>query len=137
MAGVNNRVQLRQGLLKHLRDMETVVVNSVVVAAKEAGDSGVEVIREVIAGTPSDLSRLPKGNRNWTGHMSNSAESKVTRTGSTIKIRMGWLNRSQDDWYIATQEYGGNVNGKTVRAMSALTFAEREAIRVLKDKGVL
>lgn len=137
MAGVNNRVQLRSQLLGFLRETTQEMTNEVVEVALDATISAEEVVRRTIDTTPSDLSSVPKSNRNWTYNMRNTVDSKVTQTGNTIRLQVGWLPLPAKDNYIRIQEDGGNVNGKTVRAMSALTFAEREMLRILKNKGVL
>lgn len=138
MAGIEKSPSaLRAEILAWLGETENDALGMVEDTALEASIAGEEMIRKTIDITPSDLSRNPKGNRNWTYHMRNRVDSKVSRTGNTITIQMGWMGVKSDERYIGIQEYGGNVHGKTVSAMGSLTAGRSEALRILKNKGLI
>lgn len=99
------------GTEKHIEK----TVDDVVLQAAEKGE---DRIREVIDSTPSDLSRIPKGHRNWTFTMRNSVDSDVQHRGRKRKVVVGWLGKRQR--YFLTQEYGGSLRGKHISAMRSL-----------------
>lgn len=137
MAGVVGRVQMRNGIYAWFKEIEGQMLGNVQEAALKATISAEDVMRQRMDTTPSDLSRNPKGNRNWTYHMRNRIDSKVTRQGNTLRLQVGWFNVKSDENYFEIQEEGGNVQGKQVTAMGALTSAHQEMLRVLKNESVL
>lgn len=134
-AGVEGRVQMRQGLQAWVKEQDSEIVGHAVDAAYKAGMSGRDTIRRVIWNTPSSLSHTPKDNRIWSGHMHDRADFVVRQRGNQIEIQFGWLGVKKNENYIGIQEYGGDVNGKTVTAMDALGKAMVEARRVLRNEG--
>lgn len=128
---VDGRTALRDGLLGFLRGIRGDLNDRALEAGLEAGEAGRGVIRKTIETTPSGLSP-GKPNRILTGHMWDRADYKVTQVGRTVRVQMGWLNTKGDEKYFRDQEEG--LNG-VLFGMHALTKAQIEAKRILKNKG--
>lgn len=128
---VQGRVALRNGLLGFLREIRGDLKDNALEAAREAGEAGRDSMRHTIETTPSGLSP-GKPNRILTGHMWDRTDYRVTQAGNTTRVQIGWMNVKNAEKYFEAQEKGlGPVQG----AMHALTKAQMEAQRVLKDKG--
>lgn len=130
---------LRDGLLGWLRELGQEVNDTALEAALEAADEGLKTMQQTIDTTPSDLSSVPKSNRNWTFHMRDRMSNDVDKKGNTVTASFGWKNVKNDENYFGVQEYGGSVQGKPVRAMSSLVFgkgaAENAIEKALRKKG--
>lgn len=128
---VAGRVELRNGLTDWLREIRGDLKDNALEAALEAGEAGRDSMRNTIATTPSGLSP-GKPNRILTGHMWDRSDYRVTQTGQTIRVQIGWLGTRKAEEYFIAQEEG---LGKVAFGMNALTKAQLEAQRVLKNKG--
>lgn len=128
---VQGRTELRDGLLRFLRGIRGDLNDRALEAGLEAGEAGRGVIRKTIETTPSGLSPN-KPNRILTGHMWDRADYKVTQVGRTVRVQMGWIDAKAFESYFKDQEEG--LNGVRF-GMHALTKAQIEAKRILKDKG--
>lgn len=134
-AGVQGRVQLRQGLRKFtqesLLDTRKDLIQTARIAAMLAEASG----KDTIWNTPSSLSSQPKDDRVWTGKMVESFSSDVAlATRGRITVRWGWINKKAR--YFLIQEYGGFAFGKTVTPMFAIANAKTVVEDYLKSKGI-
>lgn len=130
-SGVKNRVQMRKDMYSWLKEIQGDLDAEIQEAALKAAIAGIDAMRETVDTTPSDLSRTPKDNRNWTGHMRSLIDSDIQVRRDELVIRVGWLKLSADDQYILIQEKGGSVQGKVITAMNALgngTLAVRESL---------
>lgn len=133
-AGVEGRVQLRQGLRRFTQD--TIVdqrkdlVETAKVAAVLAEASG----KDTIWHTPSSLSSQPKDDRVWTGKMVDAYGADVTVVGKRITVRWGWIDTKKK--YFLIQEYGGQAFGKTVTPMFALNNSRNVVNNYLSSKGI-
>ena len=132
MAGLTGYKNITDGLFAQLVQAEKNVKTDAQEAALEAGIAGAEMVKHIIATTESSLSP-GKDNRNWTFHMTQSVDSTVDRHGNTISIRVGWLK--DQEFYFLIQEYGGDVNGKTVTPMNALMAGQVEMLKTLTRWG--
>lgn len=128
---VQGRVQLRNDLISWLREIRGDLKDNALEAGLEAGEAGRDSMRNTIATTPSGLSP-GKPNRILTGNMWDKSNYRVTQAGNTTRVQIGWLGIKAADNYFEAQEYG---LGQVEFGMYALTKAELEAKRVLKDKG--
>lgn len=133
MAGVVGRVDMMKGLRQHVLTAEKLLRLEAEDAAVEAGIVGEQTVRNVIATTPSSLSKYPKNNRIWTGQMINAVTAKVTKRGTTINIKVGWLEKKEG--YFRIQDQGGTVQGKTVTPMNALAGAQTAMRESVKARG--
>lgn len=128
---VEGRVALRNGLIGWLREIRGEFQDNALEAGLEAGEKGRDAMRHSIENTPSGLSP-GKPNRILTGNMWDKADYKVTKTGHTVRVQVGWLGMKKDDHYFEDQEYGlGPVQG----AMNALVHAEIVVRNELKERG--
>lgn len=128
---VEGRVTLRNDLIGWLREIRGDFQDNALEAGLEAGETGRASMRNTIETTPSGLAP-GKPNRILTGHMWDRADYKVTKSGHTVRVQVGWMGQKQAEDYFTAQEYGlGPVQG----AMNSLVKAELEIKRVLKDKG--
>jgi hypothetical protein len=134
MAGVTGRVQMANGINSWIDGLNLEMKKDVAETALEAAVVGLDAAREKIAKTPSDLSRFPKNNRNWTFEMSNSLDAKVTSVGTKITIQVGWLNKKEA--YFLIQEDGGQVRQKIISPMFALLDADKAIRATLATKGI-
>lgn len=133
MAGVTGRVEMMKGLRQHVLIAEKLLRLEAEEAALQAGIVGEQTVRSVIANTPSSLSRYPKNNRIWSGQMMNAVTSKVSRRGTVINIKVGWLTKKEG--YFLIQDKGGTVQGKTVTPMNALAGAHTAMRESVKARG--
>jgi len=129
MAGVTGHQNITKGLFQMLMEAERSVKADVQEAALEAAIAGEEMVRHVIATTPSAIVE-GKDNRNWTFNMSESADSDVRRNGNTITIRAGWLENKEG--YFLIQEHGQG----TITPMNALMAARTEMLKTLTRWGL-
>lgn len=127
---VQGRVGLRNDLVGFLREIRGDFKESALEAATEAGEAGRDAIRHTIETTASGL-KPGKPDRVLTGHMRDRADFKVTQTGHTTRLQIGWLGMKKAENYFEAQEYG---LGRVSFGMHALTAAGFEAKRVLTDK---
>jgi hypothetical protein len=134
MAGLQGRVELINGLRKHNQTAEKLVTVHASEAMLEAVVEAVATAREVVATTPSSLSRVPKNNRIWTGAMIAALDGDVKITGTTITGRVGWLNVKED--YFLVQEHGGQVREIRVTPMNALSAAQAVIVEKLASEGI-
>jgi hypothetical protein len=133
-AGVEGRVQLRQGLLGFSKASLGDTKKELVETALHAGIIAKNVGQNTIATTPSSLSHEPKDNRIWTGRMYESYDADVTQTGRNIRIRWGWITKKAR--YFLIQEHGGFAFGKNVTPMFALANSKTAVEDYLKSKGI-
>jgi len=137
-AGVVGRTQLRRGLLGFNRSVKTSSRGEAVEAALVAAIAGKNAGQNTIATTPSDLSREPKIGRIWTGAMYEDFDADVTQRGTSIIVKLGWINRKRK--YYEIQEHGGVVNTRRgaieISGMHALTNALLATQRHLDNKGI-
>lgn len=137
-AGVEGRVQLRNGLLGFTKATKNTIREQAVEDALVAGIIAKNVGQNTIATTPSDLSIEPKDNRIWTGAMYDAYDSDVTQRGTRITVKWGWLRKKKK--YFDIQEHGGTVQTRRgsveVSAMHALTNSQMAVEKYLKDKGI-
>lgn len=134
MAGVVGRVQLRQNLKAFTAQALVNVRNDAVETGKVAGLLAQAAGQDTIWHTPSSLSHEPKDDRVWTGRMVDHFEHDVTPVGNKVIVRYGWI--SDKAKYFLIQEYGGQVDGKTVTPMFAIANATSVARDYLKSKGI-
>lgn len=134
MAGLQGRVQMTNGLKRHVQTLEKLVPIHAAEAMLEGIIEGVATARQVVATTPSSLSRVPKNNRIWTGKMIAELDGDVKITGTTITGRVGWLNAKED--YFLVQEYGGQVREIRVTPMNALSQAQQAVVEHLRSEGI-
>jgi len=138
MAGVEGRVQLRNGLLNFTKQAKVKVKKEAVDTALVAGIIAKNAGQNTIATTPSDLSIEAKGNRIWTGAMWQDFDVEVDQKGNRITLKIGWIKKKRK--YYKVQEYGGVVKTNrgpiTVSAMHAITNATMAAQRHLDNKGI-
>ncbi|MGN6654574.1 MAG: hypothetical protein ACTHJ9_04445 [Rhodanobacter sp.] len=114
---INGITEFQQGLRANFAACDRQFEARVDEIALEATKLGELAMHETIDNTPSSLSP-GKDNRNWTHHMNQSLDSKVTQRGRKRGLTAGWLKDQQE--YFLVQEYGGTVNGITVTPMDAL-----------------
>jgi hypothetical protein len=133
MAGVEGHRSLSTGLFQMLLAAERGVKADVQSAALEAAIKGQAAAEWTIDNTPSSLSP-GKRDRNWTRNMRDSLDARVTRSGNTITIRVGWLTNAEG--YFLTQNYGGDVNGTTVTPMNALMNGHNAITDTLQGWGI-
>ena len=134
MAGLQGRVQMVKGLQDHIRLVGKMVDGHAQEAAIDAGIEGLATARMVVATTPSSLSSTPKNNRIWTGKMISELDSDVKRTGTTITVRVGWLQHKLG--YFLVQEEGGTVRNIVVTPMNALGQARQVMVKRLADRDI-
>lgn len=127
---VQGRVQLRNDLTDWLRGIRGELDSKAVEAGLEAGRAGRDAIRHVIETTESGLAP-GKPNRILTGHMWERADYRVSRTGHTTRVQIGWLDMKNDEKYFEAQELG---LGPVTFGMHALLAAGFEAKRTLADR---
>lgn len=133
MAGLAGHKGVTDGLLGLLNAAEKSVTTDIQDVALEAAIAGENAAHQKVNTTPSALSP-GKPNRNWTFQMNQAITSSVTRRGTTISIRVGWLKVKQG--YFLTQEHGGNLRGTTIPAMNALLAGYNEIHRTLRLNGL-
>lgn len=133
MAGLIGYRQMIAGLNRQLLDGQAAMLVDVQEAALEAAIAGEAAVKFTIDHTPSSLSP-GKPNRNWTFHMNQSVDSKVTRNGNTINIRVGWIDIREG--YFLIQEEGGTVHGTLIEPMDALIAGKSAVIDTLKGWGL-
>lgn len=133
-AGVEGRVQLRQGLQRFTKDTILEQRKDLVETAKVAAVLAEAAGKDKIWHTPSSLSNTPKDDRVWTGKMVDAFEADVTVTGRNITVRWGWIDTKKK--YFLIQEYGGEAFGKTVTPMFALADAKNVVTHYLSQKGI-
>lgn len=133
MAGLTGHGGVTDGLLEGIRGLEDFVSTEIQDIALEAAIKGEEAAHETINSTPSSLSP-GKPNRNWTFKMNQSITADVRKRGTTITVRVGWLNVKEA--YFLIQEDGGEVRGVTVAPMHALQNAYSEMTKHLTRSGV-
>jgi hypothetical protein len=133
MAGLTGYKSITDGLFQMLMAAEKGIKDDVQVAAIEAGIAGQAAAEWTIDNTESSLSP-GKRDRNWTRNMRDSLDAKVTRNGTTITIRVGWLQNKEG--YFLTQEDGGTLNGTTITPMHALMNAHNAVLDTLKGWGI-
>jgi hypothetical protein len=114
---VNGIEAFRQGLRGEFSALDTRFETAVDEITLEAASLGLKAMQEAIDTTPSSLSP-GKDNRNWTYHMRQSLDAKVTQRGRKRGIGAGWLSDQED--YFLIQEDGGTVHGTQVTPMHAL-----------------
>lgn len=127
---VAGRVELRNGLTDWLREIRGELDSRAVESGLEAGKAGRDAIRHVIETTESGLSP-GKPDRILTGHMWERADYRVSRTGHTTRVQIGWLDMKADEKYFEAQELG---LGRVTFGMHALLAAGFEAKRTLENK---
>lgn len=127
---VQGRVTLRSDLIGYLRGIRGEFDSEALKAAQEAGEAGRDAIRHTIETTESGL-RPGKPDRILTGHMHERADFKVTQSGHTTRLQIGWLGMKKAENYFEAQEYG---LGRVTFGMHALLAAGFEAKRVLTDR---
>lgn len=133
-AGVEGRVQLRQGLRRFTQGTKTELRKDLVETAKVASVLAEAAGKDVIWHTPSSLSNQPKDDRVWTGKMVDAFGADVTVTGRNITVRWGWIDQKKK--YFLIQEYGGQAFGKTVTPMFALAQTKTVVSNYLHSKGI-
>lgn len=133
-AGVDGRVQLRQGLRRFTQDAVLATKKDAVETAKVASVLAEATGKDVIWHTPSSLSNQPKDDRVWTGKMVDAFSSDVTVVGNKITVRWGWIDKKKK--YFLIQEYGGQAFGKTVTPMFALAQTQTVVKNYLHSKGI-
>ena len=133
-AGVEGRVQLRQGLRRFTKDTLVEQRKDVVETAKVAAVLAEATGKDVIWHTPSSLSHEPKDNRVWTGKMVDAFSADVTPVGNRVTVRWGWIDKKKK--YFLIQEYGGQAFGKTVTPMFALAQTQTVVKNYLHSKGI-
>lgn len=133
MAGVTGHRALTNGLFQMLMQAERDVNRDAQEAALEAAIKGQEAAEWTIDNTESSLSP-GKRDRNWTRNMRESLDSRVRRTGTTISIRVGWLQNKEG--YFLTQNDGGTLNGTTITPMNALMASHDAMLDTLKGWGL-
>lgn len=134
MAGLQGRVQMVKGLQDHVRLASKTIVEGAEEAGIEAGIEGLATARMVISTTPSSLSSTPKNNRIWTGKMISELDADVKKTGTSITVRVGWLQHKLG--YFLIQEEGGVVRNIVVTPMNALGQARQVMVERLADRGI-
>lgn len=127
---VEGRVALRNDLISWLRDIRGELDSKAVEAGLEAGKAGRDAMRHIIETTESGLAP-GKPDRILTGHMWRRADYRVSRTGHTTRVQVGWLDMKADEKYFEAQELG---LGQVSFGMHALLAAGFEAKRTLEDK---
>jgi hypothetical protein len=129
MAGVTGHKALTDGLFQMLMQADRNIKADVQEAALEAAIAGQEKVRWTIANTASAIVE-GKPNRNWTFNMSNSVDSDVKRTGTSIQIRVGWLHNKEG--YFLIQEHGQG----SIWAMDSLEAGRTEVLKTLTRWGI-
>jgi hypothetical protein len=133
MAGVDRRVQVRQGLLNHISTVRQLLMEHVKESAEDATREGLAAARVVIATTPSSIV-ANKHNRIDTGLMYNSLERDIKGT-QRVTLRVGWLRKKEN--YFKTQDQGGvNDWGVNITPMHALAAAKITMKERLADRGI-
>lgn len=133
MTGLVGHQNITKGLFQMLMQAERNVNADTQEAALEAAIAGQEAIKRTIDTTESSLSP-GKPNRNWTFHMNQSVDADVRRTGTTIRIRAGWIKTKEA--YFLIQEDGGTVHGTTITPMNALFAGHQAMLDTLKGWGI-
>ena len=129
MAGLVGHQNITKGLFQMLMQAERNVNADAQEAALEAAIAGQAAIKHTIDTTPSAI--VPgKTNRNWTFHMNESVDADVKRTGTTIRIRAGWINNKEE--YFLIQEHGQG----TITPMHALFAGHQAMLDTLKGWGI-
>lgn len=128
---VEGRVQLRNDLVSWLREIRGELQDNALEAGLEAGEKGMQAMRTTIEHTPSGLSP-GKSNRILTGNMWDKTTYKVSQSGHSVRVQVGWLNVKAADRYFEAQELG---LGPVTFGMHALTHAEIVVKNELKNRG--
>lgn len=114
---VNGIEEFRKGLRENFAACDAEFEARVDEIALVAADRALKEMQRTIDTTPSSLSP-GKDNRNWTFHMRQSLDAKVSQRGRKRGLSAGWLKDQED--YFLIQEDGGSVNGREVTPMHAL-----------------
>lgn len=133
MAGIVGRKEVNDGLQSWLFGLEKQMKADVDEVALEAGVRGQKMMEHVIDTTESAL-RPGKDNRNWTFEMRNSMDAKVDKRGTTVSIRLGWLDNKEG--YFLLQDYGGKLGDREIPAMHSLDQGFNEMLKTLARKGL-
>lgn len=133
MAGLTGHKALSTGLFQHILQTEKNMMTDVQEAALEAAIAGEDAVRWTIDNTESSLSP-GKPNRNWTFQMREAVDSKVSRNGNTISIRVGWVQEKEG--YFLIQNDGGHVGNTTITPMNALMNGHHAILDTLKGWGL-
>lgn len=137
MAGLTGYAGITKGLFDMLMAAERGIKADVQEAALVAAIAGEEEVRHIIDTTESSL-RPGKMNRNWTFQMRQAVDSRVDPRGTTISIRVGWINIQEG--YFLLQNDGADLvrNGHTttITPMNALMAGHTAILKSLTRSGL-